>query len=66
MLGRPAVCLTQQGYRFIVILALRVMPEPGAADNVCGGDPGVNAQHDEYVGVPRSPACLICNQIRGV
>jgi len=47
--GRRRVGSLQQGDGFAVVLALRVFPEPDAADDVRGRDTGVDAKRREGI-----------------
>ncbi|HEY2577419.1 MAG TPA: hypothetical protein VGI74_14025, partial [Streptosporangiaceae bacterium] len=64
--GRPAVGLAQHGQRLIVTLALRMLPEADATDDIRGGNASVDAQRDECIRVPSSISGLVGDQVRGV
>lgn len=50
VLGPGGVDLAQEGDGFVVVVAAAVLPEPGAADDVGGGDAGVDGEGDVGVG----------------
>ena len=66
MLGRCAVCLTQQGNRLTVVLAIRVQPEAGAAYDIRGSDTGEDTQRYVDIGDFDRLACVVCYQAGGV
>jgi hypothetical protein len=66
VLGRWIVCLAQQRHCLIVVISLRMLPKPSAADRVRGSDTCVDAQRHVHIGDLSLLLCLICDQAGGV